>query len=128
MDHAKNAEPYSGELTTAAAVAERQAEAKEIAESIAGTRSSEPSKASRYSPVTAPGSATRGVGCDFLPSVATVASAIATAERQRRIDSSMAASVRPIRVEIGDSPVVNEADVAVRPCASRAVARSRGAE
>lgn len=56
MDRTKLAEPSSGELTTAA-VAERQAEAKEIAESIAGTRSSEPTKASRYSPVTVPGSA-----------------------------------------------------------------------
>lgn len=58
MDRTKLAEPSSGELT-AAAVAERQAEAREIAESIAGTRSSEPAKASRYSPVTVPGSATR---------------------------------------------------------------------
>lgn len=56
MDRTKLAEPSSGELTTAA-VAERQAEAKEIAESIAGTRSSEPAKASRYSPVIVPGSA-----------------------------------------------------------------------
>lgn len=58
MDRTKQAEPSSGELTSAA-VAERQAEAKEIAESIAGTRSSEPPKTSRYSPVTIPGSATR---------------------------------------------------------------------
>lgn len=58
MDRTKLAEPSSGEVT-AAAVAERQAEAKEIAESIAGTRSSEPAKASRYSPVIVPGSATR---------------------------------------------------------------------
>lgn len=59
MDHTKHAEPSSGELTVAA-VAERQAEAKEIAESIAGSRSSEPAKASRYSPVTVPGSGARG--------------------------------------------------------------------
>lgn len=58
MDRTKLAEPSSGVLT-AAAVAERQAEAREIAESIAGARSSEPAKASRYSPVTVPGSATR---------------------------------------------------------------------
>lgn len=58
MDHTKQAEPSSGELTTAA-VAERQAEAREIAQSIAGTRNAEPEKASRYSPVTVPGSATR---------------------------------------------------------------------
>lgn len=58
MDQTKHADPSSGELT-AAAVAERQAEAREIAESIAGTRSSEPAKASRYSPVIVPGSATR---------------------------------------------------------------------
>ena len=58
MYRTKQAEPPSGELTTAA-VAERQAEAREIAESIAGTRSSQPAKASRYSPVTVPGSATR---------------------------------------------------------------------
>lgn len=58
MDRTKQAEPSSGELTSAA-VAERQAEAKEIAQSIAGARSSEPPKTSRYSPVTIPGSATR---------------------------------------------------------------------
>ena len=58
MDQTKHADPSSGELT-AAAVAERQAEAREIAESIAGTRSSEPAKASLYSPVIVPGSATR---------------------------------------------------------------------
>lgn len=58
MDHSKQAEPSSSVLT-AAAVAERQAEAKEIAESIAGTRSSEPAKSSRYSPVTVSGTATR---------------------------------------------------------------------
>lgn len=58
MDRTKQAEPSSGEFTTAA-VAERQAEAREIAESIAGSRSSEPAKASRYSPVTVPGSTKR---------------------------------------------------------------------
>ena len=58
MDRTKQAEPSSGEIT-AAAVAERQAEAREIAESIAGSRAAEPAKASRYSPVTVPGSATR---------------------------------------------------------------------
>ena len=58
MDHTKQAEPSSGELTSAA-VAERQAEAKEIAESIAGARATQPTKASRYSPVTAPRSVTR---------------------------------------------------------------------
>ena len=42
---------YSRELTETA-VAERQAEAKEIAESLAGKRSGEPPKQSRYSPVT----------------------------------------------------------------------------
>lgn len=58
MDHTKQAESSSGELTSAA-VAERQAEAREIAESIAGARAAESAKASRYSPVTVPGSATR---------------------------------------------------------------------
>ena len=58
MDHTKQAEYSSGELTTAA-VAERQAEAREIAESIAGTRPAGSPKASRYSPVTVSGSATR---------------------------------------------------------------------
>jgi len=57
MDRTKQAEPSYGELT-AAAVAERQAEAREIAESIAGTRSADPANASRYSPVTVPGAAT----------------------------------------------------------------------
>lgn len=42
---------YSRELTETA-VAERQAEAKEIAESLAGKASAEPPKQSRYSPVT----------------------------------------------------------------------------
>ena len=58
MDRTKQAEPPSGELATAA-VAERQAEAKEIAESIAGARAVGPAKASRYSPVTVSGSAAR---------------------------------------------------------------------
>lgn len=40
-------------------MAERQAEAREIAKSIAGAHSAEPAKASRYSPVTVPGSAAR---------------------------------------------------------------------
>jgi hypothetical protein len=57
MDRTKQAEPSSGELT-AAAVAERQAEAKEIAQSIAGARAAGPAKASRYSPVAVSGSAT----------------------------------------------------------------------
>jgi len=56
MDRTRQAESPSGELTTAA-VAERQAEAKEIAESLSGTRNPEPAKASRYSPVTVSGSA-----------------------------------------------------------------------
>jgi hypothetical protein len=56
MDHTKQAEPSSGKLT-AAAVAERQAEAKEIAESLTGTQAAEPAKASRYSPMTISGSA-----------------------------------------------------------------------
>ena len=58
MDRTKQAESPSGELTMAA-VAERQAEAKEIAESIAGARAAEPAKASCYSPVTVSGSAPR---------------------------------------------------------------------
>ena len=56
MDRTKQADP--GEHT-AAAVAERQAEAKEIAESIAGARAAGPAKASSYSPVTVSGSAAR---------------------------------------------------------------------
>jgi hypothetical protein len=52
MDSTKQA----GELA-AAAIAERQAEAKEIAESLAGKRTAESPKQSRYSPVTVvPGS------------------------------------------------------------------------
>jgi hypothetical protein len=58
MDHTKLAEPSYGEVA-AAAEAERQAEAREIAESLAGSRNAEPSKASRYSPVTVSGSVAR---------------------------------------------------------------------
>jgi len=58
MDHTKLAEPSSGELT-AAAVAERQAEAKEIAESLTGAAIPPPKNASRYSPVTVSGSGPR---------------------------------------------------------------------
>lgn len=58
MDRTKQAEPSSGELT-AAAVAERQAEAREIAESLASSHAPESGKASRYSPVTVSGSAAR---------------------------------------------------------------------
>src|SRR5689334_24767336 len=58
MDHTRQAEPPSGELT-AEAVAEHQAEAKEIAESIAGAHAAGPARASRYSPVTVSGSAAR---------------------------------------------------------------------
>lgn len=51
-DHSSSAE------RTAAVIAERQAEAKEIAESLAGKRTAESPKHSRYSPVTVlPGSA-----------------------------------------------------------------------
>jgi hypothetical protein len=56
MDRTKQGD--SGEHA-AAAVAERQAEAKEIAESIAGARAAEREKGSRYSPVTVSGSAAR---------------------------------------------------------------------
>lgn len=58
MDSTKQADPSSGEHTSAA-VAERQAEAREIAQSLAGARASEPPKASRYSPVTVSGSTGR---------------------------------------------------------------------
>jgi len=58
MDHTRQAEPPSGELT-AEAEAERQAEAREIAQSIAGAHAAGPAKASRYSPVTVSGSAAR---------------------------------------------------------------------
>jgi hypothetical protein len=56
MDETKHAEPSSSEL----AAAERQAEAKEIAESLTGKRVAESPKESRYSPVTvSPEMATR---------------------------------------------------------------------
>ena len=59
MDDTKeNSYVYSRELIDTAE-AEALAEAKEIAESIAGARAPEPAKASRYSPVTVSGSATR---------------------------------------------------------------------
>ena len=58
MHRTKQAEPSSGEFTSAA-VAERQAEAREIAASITGARGAEPAKVSRYSPVTVSGSGTR---------------------------------------------------------------------
>src|SRR5881275_2943047 len=51
MDKTTQAEPLSPELT-AAAEAERQAEAKEIAQSLAGKAARQPRKGSRYSPVT----------------------------------------------------------------------------
>ena len=52
MDETKHkSSAYSSNLS-GTAVAERQAEAKEIAESLAGKRSGEPPKQSRYSPVT----------------------------------------------------------------------------
>ena len=54
----KKPSAYSNNLSETA-VAERQAEAKEIAESIAGARAAEPAKASRYSPVAVSGSAAR---------------------------------------------------------------------
>ena len=57
MDQTKqNSSAYSNELTETA-VAESQAEAKEIAASLAGKASAEPRKVSQYSPVTVPGSA-----------------------------------------------------------------------
>ena len=52
MDETKQPEHSSSSETTSAAIAERQAEAKEIAESLAGKRTAEPKKPSRYSPVT----------------------------------------------------------------------------
>ncbi len=58
MDQKKQAEASSSGELTAAASAERQAEAKEIAESLAGKRTAESAKQSRYSPVrVSPGSA-----------------------------------------------------------------------
>lgn len=59
MDQSKQtSSAYSRDLTDTA-VAERQAEAKEIAESLAGKATAERKKVSRYSPVTVPGSAGR---------------------------------------------------------------------
>ena len=52
MDRTKQAERRSSSDLTAAAIAERQAEAKEIAESLAGTGAAPSPKQSRYSPVT----------------------------------------------------------------------------
>jgi hypothetical protein len=52
MDQTKQAEHSSSSELTAAAIAERQAEAKEIAESLAGKRTAESAKHSRYSPIT----------------------------------------------------------------------------
>ena len=61
MDHTKQAENSSSSELTVAAVAERQAEAKEIAESLARKRTAEAPKQSRYSAVTvSPGSARSG--------------------------------------------------------------------
>ena len=52
MDETKHkSSAYSSNLS-GTAVAERQAEAKEIAESLAGNTHAEPAKASRYAPVT----------------------------------------------------------------------------
>jgi|SRR5215469_8245664 len=56
MDQTRNSSAYSNGITETA-VAESQAEAREIAESLAGKSSAEPRKASRYSPVTVAGSA-----------------------------------------------------------------------
>ena len=57
MDPTKQADHSSSGELTAAAIAERQAEAKEIAGSLAGKRIAESPKQSRYSPVTvSPGS------------------------------------------------------------------------
>jgi len=57
MDRTKPAEHASSSELTAAAIAERQAEAKEIAESLAGKRTAEIPNPSRYSPVAvSPGS------------------------------------------------------------------------
>ena len=52
MDQTKPAEHSDSRELAAAAIAERQAEAKEIAESLAGKPTAESSKRSRYSPVT----------------------------------------------------------------------------
>src|SRR5437667_11157644 len=61
MDHTRQAENPSSSELTAAAVAERQAEAKEIAESLAGKPAAEAPTQSRYAAVTdSPGSARSG--------------------------------------------------------------------
>lgn len=61
MDHTRQAENPSSSELTAAAVAERQAEAKEIAESLAGKRTAAAPKQSHYAAVTvSPGSARSG--------------------------------------------------------------------
>jgi hypothetical protein len=52
MDETKQQEHLSSSELTTAATEERQAEAKEIAESLAGRNVAEPPKQSRYSPVT----------------------------------------------------------------------------
>jgi len=67
MDETKHkSSAYSSNLTETA-VAERQAEAKEIAESLAGNTHAEPAKASRYAPVTvSPQSANSSPIQDFL--------------------------------------------------------------
>jgi hypothetical protein len=59
MDKTTPAEPLSSELR-AAAEAERQAEAKEIAQSLAGKAAEQTRKASRYSPVTVSPASARG--------------------------------------------------------------------
>ena len=51
MDQTKQAVPSSSSELTTAAIAERQAEAKEIAESLAGKPTAASAKHSRYSPV-----------------------------------------------------------------------------
>src|SRR2546429_7120928 len=61
MDHTRQAENPSSSELTAAAVAERQAEAKEIAESLAGKPAAEAPTQSRYAAGTvSPGSARSG--------------------------------------------------------------------
>lgn len=61
MDHTKQAENSSSSELAVAAVAERQAEAKEIAESLAGKRITEAPKQPRYRAVTvSPGNARSG--------------------------------------------------------------------
>src|SRR5437773_12115324 len=61
MDHTKQAENSSSGELMVDAVAERQAEAKEIAESLAGKRTAAAPKQSHYAAVTvSPGSARSG--------------------------------------------------------------------